>query len=175
MRVIRIGDCPVRRWRNNGGDTRELASHSDDGNVIWRISVATIDADGSFSRFDGMDRSLVRLDGGVLALTIDGQSIGASNEIVAFRGEASVTASIETVPVRVLNVMTHRNAATHGVTIGWSQSVDRPVNHFAVLLAPYSLQQIQLETGDLLADITPSDLPADMSFVMVCIMPSSES
>ena len=175
MRIVRLADCPVQRWRNGGGNTRELASHSEDGDVIWRISVATIAADGPFSRFDGMDRSLVPLGGGVLTLTVDGHVRVANGEIAAFPGEASVIASIRKAPVQVINIMTRRKTATHYVTIGNLPPAPRRAQHFAILLAPSSWQDKQLATGDLLAHVTSSDLPDGVSFAIATIISSSKS
>jgi len=48
---------PVSRWRNGGGETREIISYPPGAAEFqWRATIATIDADGPFSPFPGVDR-----------------------------------------------------------------------------------------------------------------------
>ena len=60
--VRRWADAVERPWRNGGGVTRELAS-SPEGvdDFDWRVSIAEVTASGDFSRFPGVDRTIVRL------------------------------------------------------------------------------------------------------------------
>ena len=57
-------------WKNGGGSTTEIAISPPDAgfdDFDWRISVATIAADGPFSAFAGIDRVITLLAGaGVL-------------------------------------------------------------------------------------------------------------
>lgn len=49
-------------WRNGAGTTRELASRTDaGGELLWRISLASLDDDAAFSVFAGLDRLFVAL------------------------------------------------------------------------------------------------------------------
>lgn len=71
--VIRMADVEPSPWRNGGGMTRELVVSPERGDWVWRMSVAQIDADGPFSRFDGVDRWFAVLSGAGVRLDIDGQ------------------------------------------------------------------------------------------------------
>ena len=71
-------------WKNGGGSTMQIAIWPLDvglDNFDWRISLATITADGPFSVFPGIDRSLVLVDGDKLRLLLDGarQEIGRAS------------------------------------------------------------------------------------------------
>ena len=54
MRLLRFHELPVSPWRNGGGVTRELAALGGaGGDLLWRLSIATVNADGPFSTFNG--------------------------------------------------------------------------------------------------------------------------
>ena len=65
-----LADIAPTPWKNGGGATREIACWPPGTGLDsfdWRISVATIAADGAFSVFSGIDRSITLLSGdGVL-------------------------------------------------------------------------------------------------------------
>ncbi len=90
MRVLRTVDYPVLPWKNGGGLTREILRVPPDGAAFdWRLSLASIDAPGPFSSFDGYDRTLVLVDGGGVRLDFGsrGQTIlRTPGESVAFDG-----------------------------------------------------------------------------------------
>ena len=49
-------------WKNGGGTTRQLAMGPADATAddfLWRLSIARIDAPGSFSAFAGIDRTIL--------------------------------------------------------------------------------------------------------------------
>ena len=98
-------------WKNGGGITRELASCAD----AWRVSIADIDRDGPFSRFDGIDRLLMVLDGA--GVTLGSSSVLRAFEVARFVGEAPVAARLASGPVRVFNLMTYRGSARASVDI----------------------------------------------------------
>jgi environmental stress-induced protein Ves len=55
---------PVSRWRNGGGETREIISWPPgQADFDWRASIATVAQDGPFSAFPGIDRSITLLSG----------------------------------------------------------------------------------------------------------------
>ncbi len=66
MRILRAADHKRMPWKNGGGETVEIAVAPQDaalGDFDWRISMATVAADGPFSIFPGIDRTLSILSG----------------------------------------------------------------------------------------------------------------
>jgi len=66
LRIIRSADYLTRPWKNGGGTTRDIASSPPGASLddfVWRLSLAQVDRDGPFSRFDNVDRTLVLLSG----------------------------------------------------------------------------------------------------------------
>lgn len=66
LHPFRLDDLPATPWRNGGGVTREVVSMPNGAGFEefdWRVSVATIAADGPFSAFPGIDRTIMLLDG----------------------------------------------------------------------------------------------------------------
>ncbi|KIC18345.1 HutD/Ves family protein [Leisingera sp. ANG-DT] len=55
MRFSALTAQPVP-WKNGGGITRELAVHEEDGQIVWRLSLAEIERSGPFSAFSGYAR-----------------------------------------------------------------------------------------------------------------------
>jgi environmental stress-induced protein Ves len=64
MIVLRATRYVTVPWKNGGGVTREiLRSESEGTEFDWRLSLATVDAPGPFSTFDGYHRTLVLVSG----------------------------------------------------------------------------------------------------------------
>jgi uncharacterized protein len=119
IRLIRSTEYPIRPWKNGGGQTRDIvivppAASLDD--FHWRISLAQVDRDGPFSRFENVDRTLVVLSG---AMTLrDGERLLALTSQTApfvFAGEQSITATLDGGSTVDFNVMTRRGRARHRV------------------------------------------------------------
>lgn len=106
-------------WKNGGGTTRELLAHPEDGEFEWRLSVATIEGDGGFSSFDGVDRLFVPIAGEPFVLT-HGEACPAAPQRVGdvhrFDGEWPTCVEEVTTEIHVLNVMTRRG--------GWRATVE---------------------------------------------------
>ncbi|WP_055311128.1 HutD/Ves family protein, partial [Bordetella pertussis] len=110
-----LGQLPVSPWRNGGGATREVARHPQgaaaDG-FEWRVSVADIGADGPFSAYPGIDRSITLLEGaGVRMHSADGtldHLLDVALRPFAFAGEHAIDATLLGGPSRDFNVMTRR-------------------------------------------------------------------
>ena len=65
-RVLSPADSRRMPWKNGGGLTHEIAVHPSGAGMAafeWRVSVAEVAQDGPFSRFPGVDRTLVLLAG----------------------------------------------------------------------------------------------------------------
>ncbi len=95
-------------WRNGGGTTRELLVWP--GGDAWkaRVSVADVNADGPFSRFERIERWFAVLDGAGVDLRIGGgtQRLTAATQPFSFSGEAPVQCSLVDGPTRDFNLMT---------------------------------------------------------------------
>lgn len=64
MMLLGPSDYKIMPWKNGGGTTTELYVHNASPHGFdWRVSVASVTADGPFSRFPGYDRHIMALDG----------------------------------------------------------------------------------------------------------------
>lgn len=118
LTVLPLADQAVMPWRNGGGSTREVARAPAEGaDFAWRVSVARIEADGPFSLFPGIDRTLWLLAGAGMDLVIDGTTVSLRSRFAscAFPGEAVVHARLVGGPTEDLNVMVQR-AGTRALT-----------------------------------------------------------
>jgi len=61
--IIPLASVASQPWRNGSGVTRELLAWPTRENWQVRISVAEVDAEGPFSRFEGMERWFAVLEG----------------------------------------------------------------------------------------------------------------
>lgn len=106
-------------WRNGGGVTHEIAVHPEGAGLDgfdWRVSMAEVAADGPFSRFDGIDRSLAVLEGtGIRLCMSDGAEIVADATAgpAHFAGEAAIMGHLIAGSILDLNVMTRRGEWVH--------------------------------------------------------------
>lgn len=112
-----LDEFPAEPWRNGGGVTRTIASATQGGQVIWRVSAADITRAGPFSRFPGMNRTAVLIRGERLELTGGSRTLlfPGLGHTVHFDGDESLYASQPASPVRLWNVMTRRGQAMTSV------------------------------------------------------------
>jgi uncharacterized protein len=119
MRIIRAAECRRMPWKNGGGETTEIAVHppgADFEAMDWRLSMARVTADGPFSCFPGIERTLSVLSG-TLRLVIDGAAVDLmeTSPPHTFPGEARTEGVVVRGPVSDLNVMTRRESLRHDV------------------------------------------------------------
>ncbi|ADO48268.1 HutD family protein [[Enterobacter] lignolyticus] len=114
-----LASLPVTRWQNGAGETREIVRvAAADAPFLWRASIATLQADGPFSRFDGVDRVIVLLEGAPLWLR--GGNIEHRLEPGvpwAFAGEWPLASEGIVAPGMDFNIMTQRHLASAQVDI----------------------------------------------------------
>ncbi|ANL30728.1 protein HutD (plasmid) [Rhizobium phaseoli] len=119
MRILRAGDHKRMPWKNGGGETVEIAVSPEDAGLAgfdWRVSMATVAADGPFSIFPGIDRTLAILDGNGMVLEIEGSApvlLTTASDPLAFPADIPVTAKLQDGPITDLNVMTRREGLAH--------------------------------------------------------------
>ena len=104
------------QWRNGGGQTREICAWppgAGPDDFAWRVSVATIERDGPFSRFPGIVRTAVLLDGAGMRLRADGQRIelAAPFAQATFDGALPWHCELREARVEVFNVMVRTGMA----------------------------------------------------------------
>ena len=105
-------------WKNGGGTTTEIAVHppgATAADFAWRVSMAPVTADGWFSEFPGVERSLAILRGAGIGLTQNGATIALTGASAPHRFPADVPtyARLNDGPILDLNVMTRRGHFTH--------------------------------------------------------------
>lgn len=106
MRVIPFDSLVPVPWANGGGITREVAAERDEGGILWRVSIAEVEAEGPFSGFPGLTRILTVLRGPGMELVTPGGMIQALPLLpVSFPGGLPVTGRLPGGPIRDLNVM----------------------------------------------------------------------
>lgn len=102
---------PASRWRNGGGETREIVSYPPGAaDFDWRISIATIAANGDFSLFPGIDRIITLLSGEVALYRHDQlyQSLDL-HQPFAFPGEEAISARLSGKISTDFNIMARRS------------------------------------------------------------------
>ena len=106
---------PAMAWKNGGGVTREIVREPAGASLDdfdWRVSVADIATAGPFSRFVGVDRHLLLLEGDGVNLTSAeaGMNVNllADDTVLAFSGDVDMSSQLLGGAVRDFNVMTKR-------------------------------------------------------------------
>ena len=105
-------------WKNGGGSTTEIAIGPPDAgfeDFDWRVSLATIEKDGAFSAFPGVDRTLALVAGHGMTLEIDGEPtlVTEAEPVVAFDGSAQVIAKLSRGGSTDFNAMTRSERCYH--------------------------------------------------------------
>jgi environmental stress-induced protein Ves len=115
-RILRSVDYVARPWKNGGGTTRDIAVSPSGASLDtfdWRLSLAQVDRDGPFSRFDNVDRTLVLLSGAMTLHERDRRIDLVRNEPFTFAGECAIEATVGGGSTLDFNVMTRRGRASH--------------------------------------------------------------
>ncbi|MDR6412363.1 HutD/Ves family protein [Paraburkholderia terricola] len=106
LQLKAIAEIPSESWRNGGGVTRSLAQSGEQ----WRVSLAELQNDGAYSRFEGISRvSLVLRGTGVELEDGDRVVMLKPAEAVEYDGAPAWQATLIGGPVTALNVMTAKS------------------------------------------------------------------
>ena len=100
-------------WKNGLGVTTEIARRPADGDFDWRVSMATVAADGPFSSFSGYHRVLVVIAGAGLVLRHPERGTSATLgplEPYSFSGDWATTCDLRHGEVRDFGVIARRAA-----------------------------------------------------------------
>jgi uncharacterized protein len=142
LKIIRAGSCLATPWKNGGGSTTEIAVEPPGASLDtfdWRISMATVAADGPFSEFPGIDRTLAVVEGKGLMLTIGSSApvrLERGSAPVSFGGDVPTSARLTAGEITDLNVMTRSSRFSHRLRrIGQPASCEFDGNDIAVVLS----------------------------------------
>ncbi|MBV8633841.1 MAG: HutD family protein [Burkholderiaceae bacterium] len=121
MKAVAYSSLVAAPWKNGGGVTRELACYPagagfDD--FLWRVSIADVHQSGPFSRFPGIDRVILLLDGGGMVLRDEAGEHALTEALAphAFRGELHIDAELVG-PSRDFNLMLRRGRVEGAVSV----------------------------------------------------------
>lgn len=106
MRIIRQSELVETPWKNGGGITRDIATETHAGTLLWRLSMADVSIDGPFSNFVGLTRVLTVIRGEGLILRGPDGDFRADHAVpVVFDGGAPIVAELTKGPLRDFNLM----------------------------------------------------------------------
>jgi environmental stress-induced protein Ves len=94
--MVPLAEVKPQAWKNGGGTTRELLAWPSAKDWQVRLSVAEVQADGPFSRFDGVRRCFAVLSGAGVRLVVDGQvhALTPASDPLAFDGGADTQCTL---------------------------------------------------------------------------------
>lgn len=114
LRIVRGAALQATPWKNGGGVTREIAAGPAGAGLesfAWRVSVAEVERSGPFSRFPGVDRTLVLIAGAGMHLV---EAHGATHvlmqplAVARFDGAVALDAQLVDGATRDFNLMVRR-------------------------------------------------------------------
>lgn len=117
-RIVRADALKATPWKNGGGTTREIVVYPEGASLetfVWRVSVAEVEQPGPFSRFPGIDRTLVLLSGaGMRLIQADGAAHALTEplSVARFDGDAALEAQLVDGATRDFNLMVRRDHAS---------------------------------------------------------------
>lgn len=107
--VVSLAEMKPQAWKNGGGTTRELLAWPSATSWQVRLSVAEVEADGPFSRFDGVQRCFAVLSGAGVRLVVNGQmhALTAASDPLAFDGGTDTHCTLLGGATQDFNLMAH--------------------------------------------------------------------
>lgn len=138
-----------QRWKNGQGTTIELLKEviSSSEAFRWRISMADVTTDGSFSTFENYDRTLILLKGKGITLDFKSKSPAMLNNLLdstSFAGEDPTFATLHNGPITDLNVITHRESCSAKIHVATD---DNDAAHYIEgdVILIYALNRLKVE------------------------------
>lgn len=158
MQILRRAGYRQMPWKNGQGLTEEVLTFPEGSAVDafdWRISIAHVGADGPFSLFPGIDRTIALLDGAGLILDLPDETehlLSPGGGPFAFPGEWEISSRNVNGGTMDLNIMTRRSRYKHRMT---RRVLEPGATLSAVqrkILVPMSAGSVRLDTDDLVFD-----------------------
>jgi uncharacterized protein len=156
--LLCAADLIATPWKNGSGSTREIAAYppgSSFDDFAWRVSIADVGTDGPFSRFPGIDRTIVLLGGNGMNLILDHADEHRLDETFVpfeFAGEVQVDAVLLDGATQDFNLMIRRERANGSLSVlhgPGERVVDRDVRILFVAHGQATLSEgTKLDTHD---------------------------
>ena len=140
VRLLTPADYRSMPWKNGGGCTTEITAHPPWAGIddfAWRVSVAEVDRDGPFSRFPGIDRTIVLLDGEGMRLrggTLDAD-LTTPFALYTFFGDEAIDCTLVAGGIRDFNAMFRRGRARGSVAVVRGESAEFAPTDFRLAYA----------------------------------------
>jgi environmental stress-induced protein Ves len=149
-RVLRPDDYQVMPWKNGGGTTTEIWKASSlAGEMLWRLSIADVASDGSFSLFPGIDRWIMVIEGNGMELMVEGQDVRRLHQFepFAFSGDDNTGCRLIEGSIRDFNLMVARSYGSGSLRV--SHLAPAAIAAFAENVAAIHVLRggIELESG----------------------------
>ncbi|ACM38983.1 MULTISPECIES: HutD family protein [Rhizobium/Agrobacterium group] len=119
MQILRREDYRRMPWKNGQGMTEEILifpPESGLGDFDYRLSIAHVGADGPFSTFPGVDRSIALLEGGGMVLSLPNRqdvTLEQGGAPLAFSGDWAIASRNLDGKTIDLNIMSRRGRFRH--------------------------------------------------------------
>jgi len=138
FRLLTPSDYRSMPWKNGGGRTTEIAAHPPGAAMdefSWRISIADVDRDGPFSRFPGVDRTIVLIEGKGMRLRGGRLDADLTTRYVphAFSGDEAIDCALVAGPIRDFNAMVRRDRARGSVSVVRGKRADFAPSEFLLV------------------------------------------
>jgi uncharacterized protein len=169
--LLRGADLVASPWKNGGGVTREIAVEAAGAGAgldafAWRVSVADVAQAGPFSRFDGVDRTLVLLEGAGMLLDEAGphahmHALTQALDVACFAGETAITARLVDGPTRDFNLMVRRGTARGTLDVWRKATVQRFTAQTVLLYCAHGTVRVRVNDASPVALASGDTLRVD--------------
>ena len=155
-------------WKNGKGSTKELLLEESEEAFAWRLSMAPVTSDGSFSDFSGYHRKLILVEGNGIRLTHGNGQVDRLKQrfdMACFDGDWNTEAKLYEGEITDFNVMTRqgvcsarvdifRHQAEHRLTVKADQLLIYALDS-DIEISPVDTSKLQLAATNLLQCVTP--------------------
>lgn len=167
IRHLTPADYKSMPWANGKGTTVEMLKVEENGQLLWRLSRASVVENGDFSMFPGIERNLTVITGPGFDLRGGALLLNAKPLIpVAFAGDIPIRAEAVSAASDDFNVMTARTLPRPEVAVITGQAQLPGGAMLAIFaLAPSTVNGIALAGYDLIL----TDEAASLSGQMIAV------
>lgn len=122
LRLLTPADFHPMPWKNGAGRTTEIAVYPAGATLdafLWRVSIADVERDGPFSRFPGIDRTIVLLEGGGMRLRSGRTDTRLTTPYAPkdLSGDDAIECKLVAGPCRDFNAMWRRGHARGSIAV----------------------------------------------------------